>query len=481
MALTINTNLFALNAQRNLRKTETPLTTAMQRLSSGLRINSAKDDAAGLAIATRMTRQVNGLSVAMRNANDGLSIAQTAEGAIEEMTSALQRMNELAEQAASYNTNLDRQSLNSEVSQLIDELSRIVNQTRYNGEKMLAGGFSADIQVGVEVNETINVSLSNLSPTTMGVATDYNTVTALSDADYAARAEVMMVASNALAATDTINGVQIGTALPAGTTSQNKVSAINAQTAAHGVTAFTYGNFSVSAATASTAATDTFAAGELVINGIQISASTGASQVANINAKSGETGVTAALGAGGNLVLFNKSGAAITVSVNSAGAAAATGFAVGTTSVGAGSNGLIVLNQNLGNGTVTFNNTTTGANITGVANASETTADAPVNAMTVNTAAAANLSLLAFKSAMDSINTQRAVLGAKLNRFESVIRNLDNVRENITAARSRIMDADFATETTNLTKALIVQQAGISVLSQANTLPQNVLSLLGGR
>ena len=128
MALTINTNLFALNAQRNLRKTETPLTTAMQRLSSGLRINSAKDDAAGLAIATRMTRQVNGLSVAMRNANDGLSIAQTAEGAIEELTSALQRMNELAEQAASYNTNLDRQSLNSEVSQLIDELSRIVNE-----------------------------------------------------------------------------------------------------------------------------------------------------------------------------------------------------------------------------------------------------------------------------------------------------------------------------------------------------------------
>ncbi len=129
MALSINTNLFALNAQRNLRKTEAPLTTAMQRLSSGLRINSAKDDAAGLAIATRMTRQVNGLTVAMRNANDGVSFAQTAEGAIDEMVTATQRIYELSVQSASYNTSADRQSMNQEVTELIGELNRIVQQT----------------------------------------------------------------------------------------------------------------------------------------------------------------------------------------------------------------------------------------------------------------------------------------------------------------------------------------------------------------
>ena len=132
MALTINTNLFALNAQRNLRRSESPLQQAMQRLSSGYRINSARDDAAGLAIATRQLRQITGLSVAMRNANDGVSFAQTAEGAMDEMVNALQRVYEIAEQAASYNTSTDRSSMNEEVTKLVAELNRIVNQTKYN-------------------------------------------------------------------------------------------------------------------------------------------------------------------------------------------------------------------------------------------------------------------------------------------------------------------------------------------------------------
>src|SRR3990170_7655768 len=169
LGLTINTNIASLNAQRNLNKSKSPLQTAMQRLSSGLRINSAKDDAAGLAIATRQLRQITGLTVAMRNANDGVSFAQTAEGAMDEMVNSLQRIYEIAEQAASYNTSTDRSSMNEEVTKLVAELNRIVDQTRYNGEKFLNQAYSISIQVGVEVNETISISTANVSPNSFGV------------------------------------------------------------------------------------------------------------------------------------------------------------------------------------------------------------------------------------------------------------------------------------------------------------------------
>src|SRR3569833_3337003 len=170
MALTNNTNIMSLNAQKNLRQTQAPLQQAMQRLSSGMRVNSSKDAAAGLAIATRMTRQINGLSQASRNANDGISFAQTAESAMDEMINGVQRIYELAQQAASYNTSADRSSLNQEVTELQSELSRIVTQPRYNGEQFLNQQKSVDIQVGTEVKETINTSTSSLSPNTMGGA-----------------------------------------------------------------------------------------------------------------------------------------------------------------------------------------------------------------------------------------------------------------------------------------------------------------------
>ncbi|MFY9270340.1 MAG: flagellin, partial [Candidatus Manganitrophaceae bacterium] len=169
MALTVNTNMYSVIAQNNLNKTQNPLMTAMQRLSSGLRINSAKDDAAGLAIATRMTRSINGLTVAARNANDGVSFAQTAEGSMGEMLNNLQRVYELANQAASYNTSVDRSSMNQEVSQLISELNRVVSQTRFNGETFLNRAFSGAFQVGIEVNETISIATTNVSPDAFGV------------------------------------------------------------------------------------------------------------------------------------------------------------------------------------------------------------------------------------------------------------------------------------------------------------------------
>ena len=205
--------------------------------------------------------------------------------------------------------------------------------------------------------------------------------------------------------------------------------------------------------------------------------------IANINARTGEHGVTAVRDAGGaanqsRLVLKNDTGAAITVAVNSAAAATVTGFAAGTTSIDAGANGLIVLNDDLGAGTVAYDATTTGSAISGVAATSTTLADAPVNAQSISTQAGANLAMLAFQSALDQINDDRAVLGAKLNRFDSTVRNLENVRENISAARGRIQDADFAMETASLTRAQILQQAGISMVSQANSIPQAALSLL---
>ncbi len=496
MPLVINTNLLSVNAQRNLSKTEPIIQTAMQRLSSGLRINSAKDDAAGLAISTRMTTQIRGLTVAIRNANDGISILQTAEGAMDEMVNNLQRMYELAEQAASYNTTQDRNSLNQEVSQLIDELSRIVNQTRFNGEKLLAGGFSADIQVGVEVNETINISISNVSPATLGIATNYATINNLSNSDLATR--IARAYANASSATPTLEGVSLGSQFAANTLSSEKINTINSYTSSTGVTAFGYGNGLVGVSfDPSAASSASIAAGALVINGISIDAAAAGSSlgdlannlVSAINAKTAQHGVTAVrvddLNGDGTsndsaIVLINRTGAAITVTANDSVDSDITNFfSAGTTSVDAGANGAIVLNDSLGDTTVSFDADTTGFSITGVKSATTTLSDSTVNAQTVTTAASANLAMLVFKSAMDSINSQRSILGAKQNRFESVVRNLDNIRENITAARSRIVDADFAQETANLTKGLIMQQAGISVLAQANTVPQQVLALLG--
>ncbi|HEB76353.1 MAG TPA: flagellin [Nitrospirae bacterium] len=495
MALTVNTNILSLNAQRNLRKTEAPLQRAMQRLSSGLRLNSAKDDAAGLAIATRMGTQVRALSVAIRNTNDGLSIVQTAEGAISELTNSLQRMYELAEQAASYNTSSDRNSLNQEVSQLIDELSRVVNQTRYNGQKLLAGGFSADIQVGVTVNETINVSISNLSPSSMGIASNYSTVSGLSTANLADRiAEAYYAAAVSNAQ---IEGVTIGD-LATTTLSSAKITQINNYTSSTGVKAFGYGNGLVGVSVAAAADnTNTIAGGALVVNGISIDAvSNGGTTnstladgiVSAINAKTAQHGVTAvkvSLGASSSnvaVVLTNTTGAAITLTANSSvDTDVVTFFADGTTSINAGENGAIVLNDSLNDTSVSVSSSTVVASLTGVTSSTSITlSNATVNSQVVTSAAAANLAMLVIDQAIETINGERAILGAKLNRFESVVTNLENVRENLSAARSRIMDADFAAETANLTKAMITQQAGISVLAQANSLPQNVLALLQG-
>ena len=516
MALSINTNLYSLNAQRNLRKSESPLVQAMQRLSSTLRINSAKDDAAGLAIATRMTTQINGLSVAIRNANDGLSFAQTAEGAMDEMINSLQRIYELANQASSYNTSSDRGSINQEVRQLVSELNRIVTQTKYNGEQFLNQAKSINIQVGVDVNETINISTTNIAPTAMGVSTSYSPTLAASDVAIAAAR--LYARSGGLLDAASIEGVDLGDAITTGSDYRNNsiniINRINQYTAYHGVTAFSFGNALVSSThnmvVATTAQNTTFVdAGYLTINGVVIGGfalASGADPLASlggatviqnlasaINAKSALTGVTATVelvdpttgATETRIVLANTSGAGISISVDpnvtNASYITTHPFDAGSTAVSAGANGKIIFNAALTKTSLSISSDAAPA----FGYATNTTIISltanSVNAVAVTDVGLANVTMMAAKQALDTITAEKAKLGAIQNRLTSTIANLDNVRENITSARSRIMDADFAAETAKLTKAMIMQQAGISVLSQANILPQNVLALLGGR
>lgn len=508
MALTINTNLFALNAERNLRKTESPLQKAMQRLSSGYRINSARDDAAGLAIATRQLRQITGLSVAMRNANDGVSFAQTAEGAMDEMVNALQRVYEIAEQAASYNTSTDRSSMNEEVTKLVAELNRIVDQTRYNGEKFLNQAYSISIQVGVEVNETISISTANVSPNSFGVQ---STMSDFSDTSTNRNAIASAVGSMTLRATGGLNvnaaiaGQDLGAAISYTDTANNSlkiINRVNEYTNLHTVTAFSFGNAyiattSLAANTGQTAVNS----GYLTINGVSIAstatAGTAASAITSaivdaINDKTSSTGAYAILlgsadtGASSTfgIALVNTTGAAISVSVATAnaGTASANAARFGTSggTVSAGQNGRVVFSTPLGTTSRTTYDVTTALELgfTSAAASVSISQSKSVNDVTVTNTGNANLAILSVKQGLETLNSEKAKLGANLNRFESTLRNLDNVRENVIAARSRIMDADYAAETTTLTKMMIIQQAGISILAQANTLPQNVLALL---
>jgi len=510
MALTIQTNVFSLNAQRSLRRIENPLQTALQRLSTGYRINSARDDAAGFAITTRQTSQIRGLSVAIRNANDGISFAQTAEGAMDEMITAMQRINELSIQAASNNTATDRASIQEEVSQLTSELNRIVGQTRFNGETFLNKQKSINIQVGTSVNEVINVSTSNVSPTTLGVATTYNSSLTTTDVAVAA---LRSAGSGGLIGSATLGGFDLGDAITTASdyvnNSVNIIDAVNAKTGDTGVTAFSFGNSLIATNTATVAttgqSTNFVSSGYVTVNGIAIGSfalasgadgvgSDGAAVVLSnlasaINAKNAGHGVTASVlnsssGDAPTLVLANTSGAGIEVSLdtNVANASFITvdAFASGTSSVDANQNGQIILNAGLSKTSVATDATGT-TEVLGYASATTAislTANS-LNSLNVSTSGGANVAILAIQSALDTISSQKAKLGATQNRLETTVSNLDNVRENATIARSRIKDTDFAEESANLTKNLILQQAGISVLAQANGLTQNVLTLLG--
>ena len=491
MSSSIQTNQASMMAQRSLGLNQRSLATSMERLSSGLRINSAKDDSAGLSIATRMTNQIQGTAVAMRNTNDGLSIVQTAEGAMNEMTGNIIRAKDLATQAASYNTSADRTSLNAEVQSILSEMTRTVQQSRYNGERLLDGTFQSNIQVGTLVNENVNISISDLSNDQMGIATSYASISALSAqnlADNIGRSFRQALSSS------TVDGSAVGN-VAANSNSAVKIDALNEASSANGVVAFSYGNGSVgtSFGTAGTSAgaTDGIDSGALSINGVTIgTAAAGASDgtaatnlATAINAVTAQTGVTASIVTdattltNSSIVLTNTDGAAISVVANSSIDAGISTF-FSTNSVAANANGAIVLNDSLNDLTVAFDGSNTGLALTGVSLASATLVNSTLAEQTVSNASSANLAMLTFDASLDIVNAQRAELGALAGRFEAIGNNLEVMRESITTARGRIMDTDFAAETAALSKHQVLLQAATAMVAQANQQPQSVLALL---
>ncbi len=504
MALTINTNTMSLNAQRNLSSSRDSLATSLQRLSSGLRINSAKDDAAGMAIATRMTTQINGLNQAQRNANDGVSLAQTTEGALQEVTNNLQRIRELAVQSANAsNSASDRAALDNEVQQRLSEIERIASQTTFNGQRVLDGTFgTAVFQVGANVGDTINIGLSQgVKASQMG-----QIATATSTAE---------VTTTALSGSGTIQ-VGSGTAKTvaasvAGTAAGQTAGSAYAKAVA--INAASVPGLTVSATNtiemAVSATTTTGTVGtpvatalySLQINGKDIFANydstTGnvltTQQIADaINGQSANTGVTAAL-SGAQLLLTASDGRDIIIN-QTAGTGVAGGLAAGAlttvngVSYRAGSldtvaNGVTATSTNGGTLTLSAADNivvTGGGTDMGFANGTFTVAKdtTTLSSQNVLTVGASNSIINRVDAALTTISSLRSALGAIQSRFESVVTSLQTASENLSSSRSRIQDADFAAETANLTRAQILQQAGTAILAQANSAPQSVLKLL---
>ncbi len=384
MALTVNTNIASLNTQRNINNTSNALNTSMQRLSTGSRINSAKDDAAGLQIANRLTSQVNGLGVAVRNANDGISLAQTAEGALQQSTNILQRMRDLSLQSANgSNSDSERKALNAEVGQLTKELDRISNTTTFGGRKLLDGSFGvASFQVGSAANEMISVGIDQMSSGSLKGGYFENALTAAAGtatADGDLTVTIVHAAGTAVVKAAIKNG--------------DDAKAMNAKVAA----AINDANVGAGA----------FIKTDGSINVISNKTESGTNSLTSISFSTPPAGVTAGALTAGTAATIKK-----------------------------------------------------------------------VSELDISKSDGAQAAVLVIDQALKTIDAQRADLGAVQNRFDNTIANLQNISENVSAARGRIEDTDFAAETANLSKNQILQQAGTAILAQAKQLPQAVLSLL---
>ena len=385
MSQVINTNVSSLNAQQNLNKSQASYQTALQRLSSGLRINSAKDDAAGLAIAQRFTSQINGSDQAARNANDGISLAQTAEGALSASTDNLQRIRQLAVQSANATNSVsDRAALQTEVAQLKSEIDRVGNSASFNGVKLLDGSSPSFVfQVGANTSSTDTITVSGLQNATLA---GLSSVTSASTQSVAISG-LGVAALDGTTDSISINGTNIGAISATGTSQQRAAQVVSA------------------------------------VNGVATT-----------------TGVNAYIDSTTNKIVLT-SASNITVAASTANATAQTGFAAASATAA----------------------TTTG-----------------LTSLDVSSFAGAQLAIQQIDSALGQVSSARATLGAVQSRFTSVVTNLQTTSENLSASRSRIQDTDFAAETANLTRASILQQAGTAILAQANSAPNNVLSLLKG-
>ena len=488
MASTINTNISSMTAQRNLGTTQMALSTAIQRLSSGLRINSAKDDAAGLAISERFTTQIRGLQQAARNANDGISLAQIAEGAMSGAGNILQRVRELAVQSANAsNSASDRQALQSEVGQLVGELDRIAQTTEFNGTRLLDGTFGTQqFQVGANSNQTITTSTANLRTNIYG----NNQLQAAGAAGTLAAFGANATTAGTLAINGSLGSATVTVAV--NSTAKANADKINLAQSTTGVVATARTELSLSFAAAG-AYSLTLQSDNSTTQAISFSVSATntadglSAVVASINDQTSKTGVTAALNAAGTaVVLTNATGNDISVAdttVVNAGnvvvqkldnTGAASGAALTLTADAAAATATVV-------GYITLDSEKSFA--ADVTTSNVLAADIgstlkKVSDLDVTTFGKATEALKTVDSALAFISGERARLGALQSRFETSIANLQVTAENLSASRARIMDADFAQETANLSRAQILQQAGTAMVAQANQLPQGVLALL---
>ncbi|RBL85471.1 flagellin FliC [Streptomyces cavourensis] len=557
MAAVINTNYLSLVAQNNLNKSQSALGTAIERLSSGLRINSAKDDAAGMAIANRFTANVKGLTQAARNANDGISLAQTTEGAASEINTHLQRVRELSVQAG--NGNYSQEQLNSmqdEIKQRLDDINRISEQTDFNGVKVLSGNAKPlTLQVGANDGETITLNLSEISVKTLGLD-GFNVNGQGVTNNRTATVSDLQAANGTPGAGVTANDWTVATTHAAATADQAFGKLENGNTVAVGGTTYTYdatnGNFTFQNKTADAAAvtklatsltpatgtvTGTYAnkgsasttfevdsTGKVTIGGkaaylaatgeLSTNDSTGAATQATLN-----TVLTKAAAAGANnasvsiggktfnstatadqltytdtvakdalLATFKAGAAGSTVNLGQGITAATLTFTTGTSTDtyvdGKGNftrtqtyNTVYTVDPNTGKATVK-SGTGTGDYAPKVGATAYVSASGQLTTDTTSKGDKTVDPLKTLDAAFTKLNKLTGELGAVQNRLESTVANLNNVVNNLSAARSRIQDADYATEVSNMSKAQILQQAGTSVLAQANQVPQTVLSLL---
>ncbi len=498
MALAVNTNIPALNAQRNLDVSGMSMTRAMQRLSSGQRINSAADDAAGLAIATRLGAQVRGVNQAIRNANDGVAILQTAEGALGEVTNIVTRVKELAVQSANgTNSATDRTSIDNEVQALIAEITRIATQTKFGNTALLDGSFNGAFQVGVEAGQTVSQSISSFKASVLSGSVATQSETYKND-----------VSNVGVADANTYLGVNSSTKLQV--TGPKGTGFIRQTTASDDTASFVQGSASA-IATAKAVNESTSATGVVATATSAVWTGSDASQFANAINLDGTTNKVTVNGVN---VIVNLNGASVAArrqqfidAINSqvSGVVAATSGTAGITLTAADGRNISASATGTGANTAggeTFGFTTAvatekvlqrgglqlqaGGNLTAtysvaaeVTGAGLTNAAATVlSSLSVTSVASANTAMFVADAILDTISSSRGSLGAAQNRLASTVANLGVVAEKVSDARGRIMDADFAQETAALTKGQILQQAGISILAQANTRPEAVLKLL---
>ncbi|MEZ9821038.1 flagellin [Shewanella sp. 10N.286.45.A1] len=463
MAISVNTNVTSMKAQANMNKASSNQQTSMERLSSGLRINSAKDDAAGLQISNRMTSQINGIGVAMRNANDGISIAQTAEGAMQESTNILQRMRDLSLQSANgSNSSDDRDAMQKEMSSLQAELTRISETTSFGGQKLLDGSYGTqDFQVGSNANETISVSLMDTSASAIGQNKLVGGGTGIALGG-AATTAVAGAATGVATGDIKVNGGAI--TVGADATSTELAAQINGLD--NGVKAETSVTATVGKLTGATVDADL---------------TVGSKTYAMADYVDNEDKLVEALKADG----FEASNDNGTVTITAknvdeiamvGGGATNTAELDGTAAVVAGQRKTAALELTSKDSIAITGDAATVADVVGTTVGSTLLS---VDGVDISDAEGAQNAIAVIDAAIAGIDSQRADLGAVQNRMNFTINNLSNVQSNVSDARSRIQDVDFAKETAELTKQQILSQTSSAMLAQANQLPQAALSLLG--